>query len=110
MKNVILLIVLLLSAFMMTAQVKSTRFRGKDAFKSFPEMRHSKSNHISTKKMPKVDTESLFREDQANEGLDIPFRFGYGFDVSYTLNDGTWEEQDSVKIWSLKITSQGLIL
>ena len=107
MKNTILLIVLLLSASIMTAQVKSTRFRGKDAFKSFPEMRHFKSNHVSTKKMPKVDTESLLKEDQANEGLDIPFRFGNGFDVNYTLNDGTWEEQDSVRIWSLKITSPG---
>jgi len=85
MKNLVLLIILLLSASIATAQVKSTRFKGKNAFKSFPEMRHTKSHNISMKKMPQVDTESLFKEDQANEGLDIPFRFGYGFDVNYTF-------------------------
>jgi len=27
-------------------------------------------------------------EDRYLEGLDMPFRFGHGFDVDYTIKDG----------------------
>jgi len=107
MKNLILLFVFLLSAFITTAQVATTFFSGKDAFKSFPELKQSRSQVLSAKRMPQVDTEKLLKEDRENERLDSPFRIGYGFDVNYTLDDGTWEEKDSMRIWSLKIASPG---
>ena len=96
MKNVILLFVFILCVFTATAQVTTTFFKEKDAFKSLPALRQSKSQTLSTKRMPQFDTEKLLREDMENEGMDIPFRFGYGFDVNYTLKDGTWEKRDSV--------------
>lgn len=108
MKNLFLSVaVLLMCAFSAIAQVTTTYFEGKDAFKSLPALRQQQSKEISTKRMPKFDTEKLLWEDRENEGMDIPYRFGYGFDVSYSLNDGTWEELDSVRIWSLKISSPG---
>ena len=41
-------------------------------------------------------------------GLQTPTSKGYGFDVSYSLeNSGTWEELiDGGKLWRLKIKSQ----
>jgi len=107
MKNLILLLVFLLSTFITNAQVATTFFPGKDAFKSFPELKQSRSQVISTKRMLQVDTEKLLKDDQESERMDNPFRFGYVFDVNYTLNDGTWAEMDSMRIWSLKIASPG---
>ena len=63
---------------------------------------------IEVKNMPKVDTERLLREDEA-ASEDEPYRFGYGFDVSFNLdNSGTWHElPDGERIWRLQIKSQG---
>ena len=108
MKSIILTVaVLLICAFSAIAQVTTTFFEEKDAFKSFPALRQQQTKEISTKRMPKFDTEKLLREDRENEGMGMPYRFGYSFDVNYTMNDGTWEEQGSVRIWSLKISSPG---
>ena len=62
MKNLTLLFIFLMSAIITTAQVPSTRSKGKDVFKSFPAMKHAKSKIISEKKMPKIDTEKLLKE------------------------------------------------
>ena len=107
MKNLILIFVFLLSAFIAKAQVATTFFSEKDGFKSFPELKQSRLQAVSAKRMLQVDTEKLLKEDRENESMDSPFRFGYGFDVNYTLDDGTWEERDSMRVWSLKIASPG---
>ncbi len=98
-------ICILMCTYTITAQVTTTYFESKDAFKLFSTLRQSKSQDFLTKRMPELDTEKLLKEDEENEGLDIPYRFGYGFDVNYTLEDGTWEELDSMRIWSMKFVS-----
>jgi len=45
--------------------------------------------------MPKFNVASLLEEDEATKGLNLPFRFGKGFDVDYTLKDGTWDKTDN---------------
>jgi hypothetical protein len=35
------------------------------------------------------------------------FRFGYGFDVDYSLADGTWQLQGEKRIWRMKFSSSG---
>jgi hypothetical protein len=108
MKKLILLFLLLLVAIVISAQVPSILFEEKDAFETFKMLKPSELKTQSVKKMQQiVNVEKLLKEDKENEGLDIPFRFGYGFDVNYTLKDGSWEERDSMKIWSLKISSPG---
>lgn len=57
--------------------------------------------------MQQVDVKKLLEEDKATEGLDIPYRFGYGFDTNYTLKDGIWEAQDTIRVWKLRISSPG---
>ena len=69
---------------------------------------HQLSSYMEVKIMPPVDVESLLHED-AIARKDVPYRFGYCFDVSYNLqNSGTWEKlSDGGKLWRLKILSQG---
>ena len=38
---------------------------------------------------------------------DYPFRFGYEFDVNYSLSDGIWEEENGKRTWSLRFSSEG---
>ena len=107
MKKLITIIYLYLCSYTIIAQVSSTYFESKDAFKSFPELRHTKIQELTAKKMPPFDIEKLLKEDRETEGMDIPFRFGHGFDVNYTMEDGIWEEQGAKRIWSMKIESPG---
>jgi len=67
---------------------------------------HPVPSTIDSKNMPEVDIESLLLEDKFSS-IDEPFRFGYGFDVSYNLkNSGTWEKlSDGSKLWRMQITS-----
>jgi len=109
MNRLFLFIVFVLGAFSAKAQVTTSFFQEKDAFRSFPMLRYARSQEYATKTMPYgVDTERLLKEDRANEAGGFgPTRFGYGFEVKYTLQDGAWEKSDSERIWSLKIASPG---
>ena len=51
--------------------------------------------------IPKVDVTELLREDQKRERKNMPFRFGKDIDQNLTLNDGSWIDIDSGRLWSL---------
>jgi len=61
---------------------------------------------IQTLTLPDIDRQALMAEDARDTGKDIPFRFGYGFEVDYNLdNSGIWEElDDGGRLWRLKIS------
>ena len=53
--------------------------------------KESLSPSVEMVTMESVDVQSLLEEDKEN-GKDVPFRFGYGFEVSYDLlSNGTWK-------------------
>ena len=108
MRNLVL-IAFALSALTTTAQVTTSFFQEKDAFRSFPMLRYSRSQEFETKSMPHgVDRERLLKEDRANENEAFgTSRLGYGFKVNYSLQDGTWEVLGSERVWNLKIASPG---
>ena len=54
-------------------------------------------------KLPKFDIATLLAEDEAIKGLDVPFRFGKGFDVNYSLQDGYWGNTTNGRVWSLVV-------
>ena len=63
-------------------------------------------NRISKiQKMPLFNKQALLEEDAANEGLDIPFRFGKGFDTDITLSDGNWTNVKNGRLWSIEFES-----
>ncbi|MDR0574311.1 MAG: hypothetical protein LBG96_09835 [Tannerella sp.] len=107
MKKILFLFVLLGGVFSAEAQVSTHIFESKDAFKMFPGLKQRESVTIPVKQMPPVKVDSLLKEDEANASQGVPFRFGYGMDVNYMMDDGIWEEQSSVRVWSMKVTSMG---
>ena len=71
------------------AQIPTRIFENRDAFKSYPKLNNIETKSIPTLKMRSIDTKKLLDEAKQKEGMTgIPFRFGYGFDVNYTLEDG----------------------
>ncbi|MDR0698170.1 MAG: hypothetical protein LBG28_02965, partial [Tannerella sp.] len=107
MKKVLFLFALLWGIFSAEAQVATHIFESKDAFTLFPDLKRRESGKSPVKQMQAVNVEALLKEDEANASMGIPFRFGYGFDVNYTMDDGLWEEQSSVRVWNMKVTSVG---
>lgn len=66
-------------------------------------------DHVLSKKvidMPKADIVRLMKEDEEMAGEDVPFRFGYGFNTSYTLDDGDWDDIEGGRLWSITFKSQ----
>lgn len=59
--------------------------------------------------LPTLDVRKLLKEDEEIRSADIPYRFGYGFEVDYTLDDGVWERQESGRLWSLTFKSNGAL-
>jgi hypothetical protein len=62
---------------------------------------------MAVKTMPSFNVDSLLAEDKELEGLELPFRFGYPFDVNYGLEDGKWIDDADRSIWSLRFHSKG---
>ncbi len=57
-----------------------------------------------------VDRQALLAEDEIEQATkDVPYRFGFPFDVHYNLsNSGTWETlPDGTRMWRLRIESKG---
>jgi hypothetical protein len=90
-----------------SSQVYTHHFESKDAFTTFSALKQVESNIIALKTMPQTDVKKLLAEDKELEGLDVPFRFGYGIDVNYTLKDGIWINKGEKRIWSLRVSSPG---
>lgn len=65
--------------------------------------------NTSVKKMPLFDLEKMRKEDTEMEGMDVPYRFGKGFDVYYTLSDGLWHDVDEGRVWTMTIESEGAL-
>jgi len=60
--------------------------------------------------LPSFDLTTIQKEDQTNDRIiEIPFRFGYKFDVNYSLqNSGTWETlANGDRIWRIRFSSVG---
>jgi len=107
MNKIITVILILVSGGISTlAQVPTKTFRERKAFETHPRFMNS-AKISSMKKMPKFDVASMIEEDEALKGIDVPFRFGKGFDVNYSLKDGNWDKTSDGKIWSLTVQSEG---
>jgi len=74
-----------------------------------PSFDKSLTDQIRTITMPSVNVSELLAEDAVDRKLGMPFRFGYPFDIDYSLeNSGTWTVlPDGSRIWRLKIESPG---
>lgn len=107
MKNLYIYLFYLLIAIKVTAQVPSTIYSEKsrvfDSYPQFYKLRTTAPEII----MPGFDINQLLEEDEAVLGMEVPYRFGKGFDVNHSLADGMWIKVDSGSIWLMKVTSPG---
>jgi lysyl endopeptidase len=98
---------ILISVIYLTyGQIETKFYPNKNALEQAKPIRnHAKANKVKT--FPSFDAQKLIYEDKLNEGLDIPFRFGKGFDTHITLNDGEWINVEGGRLWSMEFQSKG---
>lgn len=89
------------------SQVITEYFPEGDALKSLPLLQFSVSKE-NVCKMPSFDLAELQKEDYLYDGKGL-FRFGKAFDVSYSLNDGTWTNVDGGRLWSMTFESSNAL-
>ncbi|MDR2810849.1 MAG: T9SS type A sorting domain-containing protein [Tannerellaceae bacterium] len=110
MKQLICIFLALLSSgIAVSAQVYSYYYDSRDAFCKFPQLKPV-YDRAFIKSMPSFNVDSLLEEDRKQEEGGLwkgPFRFGYAFDVDYTLNDGQWTVEEDKRIWRLRFYSKG---
>lgn len=87
-------------------QVATTFFPKKDALQRNSYTKNHRKT-TKTKKMPLFNIQRMMGEDKLNEKLEIPLRFGKGFDVNLTLADGEWTTVENGRLWSMNFQSQG---
>ena len=89
----------------MNAQVE-THYYGKD---EKPNLRKTVSKTTPVKYMPVFDIEKVKKENAEKDTISGLYHFGKGFDVSYTLEDGVWDEIDGGRLWTISFESSGAL-
>lgn len=105
MKRTLLLLIFTAAIQIAYGQVETKFFPNKDAFEKVKIIRnHTKAMAVKT--FPSFDVQKLIEEDKLKEELDVPFRFGKGFDTNITLADGEWTEVENGRLWSMEFKSK----
>jgi hypothetical protein len=105
MKNKLFLLFFSFVTLSIYAQVETKLFPQRNAFDQVKVIKdHSRVNKL--KQMPSFDVQKLIAEDKSNERLDVPFRFGKGFDTNITLTDGEWIDVENGRLWSMDFQSK----
>jgi len=105
-KIVIVLLIIGFTIVNSNAQINTKTFEKNKAFDIHPEFKISQITS-PVFRMPNFDVAKMLAEDETVKGLPVPFRFGKGFDVNYTLKDGNWEKTNNGGIWSILFQSEG---
>lgn len=108
MRKLLLAITILWLPSVLSSQVLTQHFTKEDIIKRSVSF---KNEHLSKRviKMPSIDTKSIRKKNKEEIGYNVPYKFGYGFDTSYSLKDGTWEQCDGGHLWSLRFKSSGAV-
>lgn len=109
MRRLLLILVCIYGLTTAYSQVETTFYPNNDAVSASMVRILEKGGQSQIVKMPSFDLNKLLKEDKEMEGEDVPFRFGKGFDVKYTLEDGIWEKVDSGRVWSMTFESSGAL-
>lgn len=106
MKKISIFIMLFVIVFAVNAQVK-THFSSERSVLEKVKVVKDNKKAKRVKKIMLPDVQKLLDEDAASEGLDVPFRFGKGFDTGITLSDGNWTTVENGRLWSMEFESLG---
>ena len=109
MRKILLLFSLSIFTLLAVGQVETRYFPQGNALDQI-KILEKRTKSIAKKQMPTFDIQQMHKEDQiVDEMGDTPYRFGKGFDVNYTLKDGTWRSIDGGRLWSMNFESKGAI-
>ena len=105
MKKLVLVILSCFSFYIINGQVETRYFPDGNALDAldFLDQTVISSNAVI---LPSFDMTMVPEEDWSAEVGDAPFRFGYGFDRSYSIQDGKWAAVDGGLLWSLSFRSK----
>ena len=59
--------------------------------------------------MPSFELTDCYLDECLDKDTDIPYQFGFAFDVEYTLDDGLWQDVEDGRVWTIKIVSSGAL-
>ena len=106
MKRIYILTFLLCSiSGMINAQVETHYYEKGET----PKLHKSSNKSMIVKSMPPFDVEKVKKEHAEIDAKTGLRHFGKGIDVSYTLADGTWEETDGGRLWTMAFESNGAL-
>ncbi len=106
MKQIIAITLLVFTVTQATAQVETCFYTKSEALQRDYKYTQ-KSTVVYT--MPSFDLGRMQKEDAEMDGEDVPYRFGKGFDVSYSFDDGLWEDVEGGRLWSISFKSEGAV-
>ena len=95
----------LLSCLYANSQVATKYFPQKNATEDIPELNSVRIGKVIN--LPYFDIKEVEKEDEETNSSSDSFRFGKGFDVTYTLSDGTWGNLEEGRLWTLSFQSGG---
>jgi hypothetical protein len=106
MRKIIILFNLVFCICLIHGQIRTTFFQNGNALN---QIKHSAEKYkvSKIKQFPPFDVQKFIDEDKQNRGLDIPFRFGKGFDTNITLSDGEWQPLENGRLWLMEFQSKG---
>lgn len=109
MRKIVLLFSLSIFTLLAVGQVETRSFPNGNAIDQVKTIQ-KRTKSITKKQMPSFDVQQMLKEDLIVDKMgDAPYRFGKGFDVNYSLQDGSWASTDNGRLWSMNVESQGAI-
>jgi lysyl endopeptidase len=103
-----ILLAMILFSIKFTAQVETKYFTDKNSLEIL-SFTGKDLQSKTTRNLPSFDIEKLVMEDREVSGLDVPYRFGKGFDTDFTLADGSWDDTPGGRFWSMSFHSKGAL-
>lgn len=108
MKQIVLMLLMLIFPFYASrSQVETRFFENKDAISN---MKHNSSMRTAKPVTVSLSTQEVATKiQQYLEGKKDENRFGVPIDVSYSLNDGSWESAEEGRLWSMRFRSDNAV-
>ena len=106
MKRYIIFIITIILYQFVNGQVETRLFTKGDAFNEVDFIKeHPKTNHICI--LPSFDKQKYLEEEELRKDmLDVPFRFGKGFNMNINLSDGEWLDVKGGQLWMMEFKSE----
>jgi lysyl endopeptidase len=106
MKKIFLLFIFLFAVVLTYGQVETKYYVDGDALN---QVKFINDHPNTTRKieLTPFDVQKQINEDElySYNKLDVPYRFGKGFDLNISLEEGEWLDIDSGRLWSMEFKS-----